>query len=420
MRFGDLFYDTFIAAIFRFFGAISGFLATLIIAKKLGAMESGYFFLSYSVITILATFCQMGLSNTILRFVGSTIYNVDDILRKSFCFSAVLSIIVSLLIFTNHFAIAAFFKKPDLAIVLKMMSLAILGLVFNTLIANCLQALHRTKSSIFLLSICTNSLLVFLLLMDWVDNSVNLGGYFSFAVFINTVLAIIVYLYFTPKNSFDNYVKIKSLISSCIPLWVSSIMTQVLMWSGQLIAGLYEASDVVAQLAVAQRTAALISFVLVAINYVVAPHFSEMYSNSKKIELQKLVNWSVKLATLIAVPMTIIMIIFPTLIMGLYGKDFVPGASFLVILSIGQLTNAVFGPVGFLLIMSRHENDMMKISLLTGVIAISSIWLFTHCFGGVGSAFGTSLAFIIQNVLAFYFVSKRLGFNIFLHKEINH
>ena len=419
MRFNDMLYHTFIATIFRSFGAISGFLATLIIAKKLGAVESGYYFLSYSIITILATFCRFGLSNTIIRFVGSKIYNVNDILWKSILFSAVLSISVSIIIFTNHFAIAAFFKKPEFANVLKIMSLALFGLVLGTLIANCLQALKKTKSSIFLLSICVNSLLGFFLLMGWVDNSVNLSGYFSFAIYANAFLAIIIYFYLTPKNSVDNYVKIKSLTSSCIPLWVTSIMTQLLMWSGQLIAGIYEASEVVAQLAVAQRTAALISFVLVAINYVAAPRFSEMYSNSKILELQNLAKWSVKLAALLAFPISIIMIFFPTLIMGLYGNDFESGAAFLVILSIGQLINAVFGPLAFILMMSGFENDMKKISLLTGVIAISCIWLLTHCFGGIGNAIGTSLAVIIQNVLAFYFVSKRLNFNIFLPRKIN-
>ena len=67
----DLLVSSVAAFVIRVLGAISGFATTFFIARHLGAAESGYYFLAFSVITIVSAFSRAGLDNTVLRYTGS-------------------------------------------------------------------------------------------------------------------------------------------------------------------------------------------------------------------------------------------------------------------------------------------------------------------------------------------------------------
>jgi O-antigen/teichoic acid export membrane protein len=54
----------------RILGAGMAFIFNLIIARELGAEQSGYFFLAFSLVIFLSTFAMLGFENTVLRFTG--------------------------------------------------------------------------------------------------------------------------------------------------------------------------------------------------------------------------------------------------------------------------------------------------------------------------------------------------------------
>jgi O-antigen/teichoic acid export membrane protein len=203
----------------------------------------------------------------------------------------------------------------------------------------------------------------------------------------------------------------RSLLSSCGPLWIVVFMSQMVEWSGQFMAGAYVDSEALAQLAVAQRTAILSSFILIAVNLVVAPRFAKLYRDNDMVKLESLAIKSVKLISLFALPVIGVMLVFPAFLMGLFGSEFSEGALLLQILAIGQFVNAITGSVGFLLMMSGHERDMRNVTLISGTLALLLTWFLTAQFGIVGAAVGTAIAVATQNLLAVYFVKKRLGFN---------
>ena len=97
--------------------------------------------------------------------------------------------------------------------------------------------------------------------------------------------------------------------------------------------------------------------------------------------------------------------------MALFGAQFVVGGPLLQILAIGQFFNAICGSVGLLLIMSGNERDVRTLTLCSGSFALALIWVLTVYLGEHGNALGIALAVAVQNLLAVYFVRKRLGFN---------
>ena len=73
--------------------------------------------------------------------------------------------------------------------------------------------------------------------------------------------------------------------------------------------------------------------------------------------------------------------------------------------------NVVTGSVGYLLSMSGHEKDLRNTVLISGPLAIIAAVALTPLWGATGSAIATALAVATQNLVAVFWVRKRLGFN---------
>lgn len=405
----DIFFASALAFVVRILGAIAGFVATFFIARELGAVESGYYFLAFSVISILAAVSRLGMDNTVIRFIGGGAQK--GVMEKALLASGLFSLSVSFaLYFFASILSERVFAKPELTPVFRSVSLGVLGMALFSLAANALQALHRVTASIFILNICVNLMLIASLLSGVVGNAAQLASFYSAAALANVIVGIVFFYYLKPKAS-GGIIQWKVIWASCLPLWAVTIMSQLVQWSGQFIAGAYVGSELVAQLAVAQRTAMLASFVLVAVNLVVAPRFAALHRKGDSAGLEILALMSVKLIGLMALPVIGVMLLFPNWLMGFFGDDFSDGARLLQILAVGQFVNAITGSVGYLLMMSGHERDMRNVTLISGATALLLTWALTMAFGATGNAVGTAVAVATQNLLAVYFVKKRLGFN---------
>ena len=314
-----------------------------------------------------------------------------------------------LLFFSSEIISSRIFGKPELEPTLRAMSLGIVGLNFLTLCSMSLQGIQKIGISIFILNILVNVILIAVLFFLPILNADDLAIALSFATVITSIVAIIFWV-FSVRNG-SGTIKWRMLFSSCLPLWLVTGMTQLTQYSGQLIAGAWVDVSEVAQLAAAQRTAFLASFVLVAVNFVVAPRFAMLYKNNDILGLQTLAKKSVKVMLALSLPIVIIMLTAPVQIMSLFGEGFAGGGTLLQILVAGQFANLATGPVGFLLTMSGHEKGLRNSVMVSGPIAIGLALVLIPSYGVVGAASATSIALVIQNFFALYWVKRRLGFN---------
>ena len=194
-------------------------------------------------------------------------------------------------------------------------------------------------------------------------------------------------------------------------MWISAVSQQLTLWSGQFVAGIYLDSKEVAQLATARTTAALVSFVLIAVNNVSSTRFAAMYSEGRLEDLRKYSINSTRIMTLLSTPVILGMVIFPQQIMALFGKGFEGGALPLQILAIGQYISVITGNVTQLLNMSGHEKDLKNLKIFNVIFALVLAFILTPLYGVVGSAISSAVAMATINLLAVGYVKKRLGFN---------
>jgi O-antigen/teichoic acid export membrane protein len=410
-----------LAFIFRIFGAGSSFLMTLVIARTLSPSESGLFFLAFVVFTIVANLSTLGLNTAFVRFVGAYSAEknwgvVSGIVNKGLtaCFFVSASVMVFLFVFSSFIG-QIIFGKPELTNILAIIALAIPSYAIYLIVGFAFQGLQKPIISVFLQNILNQSLVIAFVLIflffNFDINTVTVTFIFTFSAIITSVLALALWFCRKEAKQEVDYSQTSELIESAKPLWLMMAMGILVQWSAQLIAGVYAPAADLAYFSVAQRTAMLTSFVLIAVNLVAAPRFAASARQGKVNELRTTSLFCSRIMILLATPVLIVMLCFPEFFMGLFGPEYIKGAPLLQILVIGQFINVVTGSVGFLLNMTGHEKDMRNVVFLSGPLAIVLCGILIPLYGVTGGAVATSIALASQNLLAVYIVKKRLGFN---------
>ncbi|ATG59248.1 MULTISPECIES: oligosaccharide flippase family protein [Pseudoalteromonas] len=402
-----------IALFIRVFGAGMAFIFNLIIARQLGAEQSGYFFLSFAVAMLLSAFARLGFDNTVLRFTGANANNgatVKSVLSFALKYSLpVASAIAVILYFLSPLIANNVFNKPEMANSLAFIAPAIIGLSAVTIIAMSLQGRHNLIASIP----CQN--IAHFLLCGGAVLSFNTSAADTAALYLSLSLGVTASFFYwialKSLNSAGNTVSPHELWNSARPNWIIVIMNQAVQWCAPIIIGVYLVAEQVAYFSVAQRIAMLTTFILMAVNLVVAPKFAAFKAANNMDGIRKTALFSVRLLVLSALPIVLFMLLLPEFLMGLFGEQFKQGAVILQILVLGQAVNVITGSVGFLLMMSGNERDMRFVTIISGCGVLLSVPLFTSLYGAMGAAAATAFFISLQNLLAVYFVKKRLGFN---------
>lgn len=407
------------AFIFRGLGATALFVMNLVIARSLSIEESGSFFLVFSLLTVSAPICLLGTQTASVRFIGIYHSKGDfEVLSKLSAWGGGLGLTVSSFLaaviwFNSDFIANVVFSDPSLAGVLRIGALGVVGSSIGFLVGHQLQAVKITYKAITVLSIgvpllvsafvtilniySAEKALVVLVLSYSV---VCLWGCFFWRRFLGRSPC----LDFSVSN-------IKGFLSSCPHLWVTAVMAAFTVWSSQLIAGALLSLEDVALLAVSQRTANLVSFILIAVNFVMAPQFAVLFERHDIIGLEQLAKFSVKLTLAVSLPVVFLIMLFPDYILAVFGPVYTGGALLLVVMAIGQFVNVATGSVGYLLTMTGHERDMRNVVIISGALSCLLPFALIPKFGVLGAAYATAIALSVQNLLAVYIVRKRLGFN---------
>jgi O-antigen/teichoic acid export membrane protein len=351
----------------------------------------------------------------VLRFVG--IYSTEDkwgFVRGIVYYTSVLILVISiattgLILFFSKDISVYIFQKIDLEPSLFWISISIPCVAVSTIIGMALQGLRRVFYSVAIQNIFIPIFLILLILIFHPHSASAMGFYYFVASFITLVVSIILWLMVVPNGprEFDT----KLIIENCKPLWVVAILQQAIIYGGQFIAGIYCKPDILGQLAVAQRTSILISFMGIAVNLVSAPKFAAFYSQGKMLELKNYSINTTKVMILFATPLLLFIYMFPNVILLIFGRDFTGGAWMLKVLCTGQYINLITGSVGYLLMMSGHNKEFKNITIISGIISIILNLVLVNLYGGIGAAIAIALSVAIQNILALKMVEKKLGFN---------
>nr|WP_241696078.1 oligosaccharide flippase family protein [Solimonas terrae] len=403
-------------------GGVAGVLATITASRLLGAKDAGLVLLSLSIVTVLSAFSRIGLDNALVRHIGMHAANgewnkVQGAFRLALKWSVRTSLCTAALVCLSAGMIAEYgFHKPALAPVLQIMAWMVPATTIYVLCAQSFIGTRRPEIATFLQNIGLPLSFVLLLTLATLISLPARGEILGAAAYTlagaaTLFLALTLWSKLIPAA--PPMSDAEALWKSAAPLWVVVLMSQVVSWGGQIVSGIWLGAAQVALLAAAQRTAVLISLVLMVTNMLVAPRFAALHQQGNAKDLKRLARRSTSLMTLVATIVVSAIAAAATPLMRLFGHEFIPAAALLRILVLGQWVNVASGSVGLLLQMTGHERDMRNISIFSGCLAVALAVALTSYHGVVGAAWAITLTVAIQNAAAMLMVRYRLGFFTF-------
>lgn len=153
-----------------------------------------------------------------------------------------------------------------------------------------------------------------------------------------------------------------------------------------------------------------------AVTAIAAPHMSEFFVHQKQRELQRVVSLATWGAVAFAIPFAIFIFLRGNWLLGIFGSDFLIGYWALVFLVGGQVANAMTGPIGVLMNMTGHQNQLLGILVVALVANAILNYFFILNLGIEGAALATALVKMGWNVAAVLYVYRKFGINCFVFR----
>ena len=404
---------TFIA---RGVAAVGGIVLFIVLGRLYGAEGVGVFALAQSIYLGAGILARYGMDNALMRYVGQdpTASAVPVYLRMALTKSALLSTVAAVLVFLLRDQFALWFDAPMLGIVLPGIALAIPPFTVAFVLAGFMKGIRKPATACLLENggiALVATLLV--LLFDRISTAgIVMAGWAmavaAWLVFAQGLWQVRSYLNSKPTSVNEQKVDSSAFNSSSNAFFVMSLAPFVQQVLFVLIAAYYLTDKDLGLFKAAERSALLISFVLIVINAVLPPRFASLYKTQKIGEMLSLLKKGALIGLLLASPFLMLCIASPKLILGLFGPEFVNAVLPLQIIAIGQAINVATGSVGFLLNMTGNERVMRNISILSNFVGLVFLTVLLPSIGVLGAAIAYSMILILQNSLALIYVIKRI------------
>jgi O-antigen/teichoic acid export membrane protein len=199
-------------------------------------------------------------------------------------------------------------------------------------------------------------------------------------------------------------------LHSALPLALVAGMHLVHQYTDLVMLGLLVDNDQVGIYRVAAQAAAVVAFGLNAMNMVVAPRFAHHHATGDTAALQWTATFSARVILMLTLPVVAALALLGEPVIRLvFGPDYSSGYAALAILAVGQLGNAIFGSVAFLLNMTGHERDTARGLAVAVAVNVVLNLLLIPLLGLEGAALATTTTLVLWNVLLWRAVRRRLG-----------
>lgn len=197
--------------------------------------------------------------------------------------------------------------------------------------------------------------------------------------------------------------------SSATAMFLSATLFMVMTWTDTLMLGYFLEPELIGAYRVAFKIGSLITFAQFAVNASLGPRISELWAKNSKAELQKEVWQVAQINALLGVPAFLLIMALAPWLLSFFSADFAQHAPVLRILAIGQMANALCGPVMYLLNMTGHEQSARRTMTLAALANALGNLVLIPWLGIEGSAWATAASMVLWNAWALVAVYRKTG-----------
>lgn len=404
-------------------GMVAQYLFVYTLARLSGPGNLGTFTLSYTIIQLLVIIALLGLDNLLTRKVATaTTENDPYSLKKSYHIAVRTTILFSIILSTLLFLLSPLiatdlFNKPGLTPSLQVISLSLPFFTSVVIHASAFRGIKNMFGFTFYRTAVPfiNTLVLLLTYQLQLDLLPAVG--FTMA----SIITAFGYAAGWKKNiTTKETVLLKqkdysSMVRESLPMLMTGSIFFILNWIDNLFIGFFKSESDVGIYDTAFKIATASAIILQAVNAIQAPVFAEFKANGNLRKLRQSVFQSNRLLFLLTLPLTLIILLIPEFLLGIFGHQFKDGAVCLSILAISNMLSAICGSVGILLQMTGYQSIYNKIIMVAAGLSIVLNLTLIPVWGITGAAIASSVAKIFQNLAASFVVYKKLGiFSIYI------
>ena len=403
----------------------------VIIARVFGPEIYGLFSLSLVIVSFFIFLAGLGLFEGLVRYVSLYRGKKDDgkirlIINFSLKVSLITSIISGLILFIFAEPISKqLFNNEGLIIFLKIFSIGIPFSIIANIYLGTLRAFEKITSYTLLINIVQNvikvALLATLVFFGLKSNSVI----FSYLISI-IVLAIVSYLIGRgiikkmKLAEIEDYKRKKlymELFSYSWPLMLAGLTFNILYWCDSVIVGHYQDMAYVGYYSVAVTLVSLLAIVPDLFLQLFFPLIVRESSSDNKTLIKQLTKQVTKWIFIINFPLTLILIIFPGVIINLlFGADFLMAENALRILSISSLLASFSSMLNSILSMRGLSKTILYNFVVFAILNIILNLILVPKFGINGAAFATGSTWVLITLTQLFQIYRNMHFIPFRRK----
>ena len=272
------------------------------------------------------------------------------------------------------------FHEPDLAPILRLLSLVVPFLSLSNVLVGIAHGFKRMEYSVLAENV--GQLLIRLVLLA-VLSFTGLSATKAALVFgISDVVTCFTLIYFLNRDfkwsqplRSARY-EVREIITYALPLWLSGMIAKFRNSIDTLLLGALSSAANVGVYSLIARVNLIGHVSYLSILRSVKPVLAELSSRGARDEMAKIYQTATRWTLIMNLPMFLILVLFPDNIFGIFGESYTRGKEALIILACAELVNASTGVCGSIIDMSGYAklklfNSISHISLL---LVLTSYW----------------------------------------------
>ncbi|MFB6099924.1 MAG: flippase [Candidatus Nanohalobium sp.] len=383
---------------------ISKFIAffyRITVGRGLGPEQYGYLTLGIASFFLAQNLSNISVDEAIERYVPENRERTSRYLYSALRVSLPLSILAAAVMFIFAEQLVALANmSSEMTSVIRIMAIGVPFGVASSSLNSVFVAHEKIRYQVYGNQIYQN---IFKLLSGITALALGLGLWgvtWGFTLSVITSVMLTAYYLKTRMNlSLPEDTNSRKIVKYSWPLFFSGLMGFVLSWTDTIMIGYFTGSG--AQIGIynaAFPLARTLTIFMGATTTIAFPIMSKLHGENRKKEMKKLYQTNTRWVLMFATPAFLIMALFPEEILHLtFGREYLPAANTLRILSAGMFAGTLVGPTGVILKSTDNQKYTMYNSVFTTAANVLMNVALIPVFGILGAAYASIASSLIGN-----------------------
>lgn len=208
------------------------------------------------------------------------------------------------------------------------------------------------------------------------------------------------------KNSPTPAIKVPVLDRSMVAIWISTILDMAFINLPTIMAAKFDTLEEVGKFSIAFRFMGVAVSLLMIIRGIAGRQLIVAYKEGDLRQCRDIAHRMMRYGLLMYLPMIAVFIFFGNEVLAIFGKSFNGGEKYLWVLSIGQLIYALFGMMGFVLIIMDNGKVEALVAVASMGLMVGLAWAGSE-HGVMAVAVAYAIGISIRSLVSYGLVRQR-------------